>query len=408
MSTIKTLVNKIINTGVRDSYNPWEVYLTRKLNCIAVITAMNMVAGVVFFELAGYQALNIDCIVGFFAALFVLVLNKYKGYIWAIYWFYCYGYYFLIPVNLKLGSDSYVLLFYFPVIISMVQILARKETLKHLIALSFVCLLSVSIVAWGYKFDVWNLHLSEEVTSNLRLFHIILGFITAMSFVIIMVSESLKQEAIIQKVLNEKEILLAEVFHRVKNNMNIVTSLLNLKKNMSDSPEVISALEDCRGRVFAMALVHDNIFKTSDFKGLNFKEYVINLVYEITNTFGNDDKPEIKIEAEDISLELSYAIPCGLILNELITNAFKYAQRDDKKLKIEISLKQIKKTIELKVSDNGLGLSDCVKEKPNSLGLELIKSLVEQLEGSHSFSNNNGLHFMLQFKNSKLALDKQS
>lgn len=405
MSTVKTLVNKIINTGVRANCALWEVHLTRKLNYVAVITAMNMVAGVVFFELAGYQAINIDCIVGFFAALFVLALNKYKGYLWATYWFYCYGYYFLIPINLKLGSNSYALLFYFPVIISMVQILARKETLKHLVALSFVCLLSVSIVAWGYKYDVWSLHLPEEVTGNLRLFNIILGFITAMSFVIIMVSESLKQEAIIQKVLNEKEILLAEVFHRVKNNMNIVTSLLNLKKNMSDSPEVAAALEDCRGRVFAMALVHDNIFKTTDFKGLKFKEYVIHLVNEISNTFGNDNKTEIKIEADDISLDLSYAIPCGLILNELITNSFKYARKEDEKLKIEISLKQIKNTIELKVSDNGLGFSEHSKDKSNSLGLELINSLVEQLGGLHSFSNNNGLHFMLQFKSSKQAID---
>lgn len=404
--TLKALLNKITNTGVRSNYAVWEIYLTRKLNYVAAITVINMVAGFVFFEICGYQAFNIDCVLGFFAALLVFVLNKYKGYMWGTYWFYCYGYYFLIPVNLKLGSDSYVLLFYFPVIISMVQILARKESLKHLVVLSVVCLISVTIVAVGYKYHTLDLNLSEEVTSNLRIFHIILGFLTAMSFVIIMVSESLKQEAIIQKVLNEKEILLAEVFHRVKNNMNIITSLLNLKKNMSESPEVIGALEDCRGRVFAMALVHDNIFKTNDFKGLNFKEYVINLVDEITNTLGNDDKTEIKIEADDISLDLSYAIPCGLILNELITNSFKYAQRESENLKIEISLKQIKNTIELKIGDNGPGLSESRLEKANSLGLELIKSLVDQIGGSHHFTNNNGLHFAMQFKSSKSAIDK--
>lgn len=406
LSTLKARLNKITNTGVRSNYTLWEVYLTRKLNYVAAITVINMVAGVVFFEIAGYQALNIDCIVGFFAALCVFFFNKYKGYLWAIYWFYCYGYYFLIPVSLKLGSDSYVLLFYFPVIISMVQLLARKETLKHLVVLSVVCLVSVTIVAVGYKYHKLDLNLSEDITSNLRVFHIILGFLTAMSFVIIMVSESLKQEAIIQKVLTEKEILLAEVFHRVKNNMNIITSLLNLKKNMSESPEVIGALEDCRGRVFAMALVHDNIFKTSDFKGLNFKEYVINLVNEITNTFGNDDKTEIKIESDEISLDLTYAIPCGLILNELITNSFKHAQKEGQKLKIEISLKQVKNSVELKVSDNGPGFSEIELEKSNSLGLELIKSLVEQIEGNHQFTNNNGLHFVLQFNNSKSTLDK--
>lgn len=405
LSTIKTLLNKIVNTGVRSNYSLWEIYITRKLNYIGAITVFNMVAGVAFFELVGLS-INIDCAIGFFAALLVFVLNKYKGYIWGIYWFYCYGYYFLIPINLKLGSDSYVLLFYFPVIISMVQMLARRETLKHLVVLSAVCLISVSIVAVGYKYHTMDLKLSEEITGNLRVFHIILGFLTAMSFVIVMVSESLKQDAIIQKVLKEKEILLAEVFHRVKNNMNIITSLLNLKKNMSESPEVTSALEDCRGRVFAMALVHDNIFKTNELKGLNFKEYIVNLVREITNTFGNDDKPEIEIDADEVLLDLSCAIPCGLILNELITNAFKYAQPKNEKLKIGVSLKQIKNTVELKVYDNGPGLLDTMVKKNNSLGLELIKSLVEQIGGKHNFTNNNGLHFTLQFTDSKLAVDK--
>jgi two-component sensor histidine kinase len=406
MFKFKAGLHKITNAGVRSNYALWEVYLIRKLNSIVAITMLNMLAGVVFFEVAGYQALNIDCILGFFAAMFVFVLNKYKGYVWGMYWFYCYGYYFLIPVSLKLGSDSYVLLFYFPIIISMVQILARKETLKHLVVLSVVCLISVTIVAVGYKYHTLDLYLSDDITSNLRIFHIILGFLTAMSFIIIMVSESLKQEAFIQKVLHEKEILLAEVFHRVKNNMNIITSLLNLKKNMSDSPEVVTALEDCRGRVFAMALVHDNIFKTSDFKGLNFKEYITNLVSEIVNTFGSDDNTEIKIESDEISLDLTYAIPCGLILNELITNSFKYAQRETQKLKIEISLKHVKNSVELKVSDNGPGFLESELEKSNSLGLELIKSLVEQIGGTHKFMNNHGLHFELQFACSKTTLDK--
>lgn len=291
-----------------------------------------------------------------------------------------------------------MILFYFPVIISMVQLLGRRETFKHLIILGGICLLSIIAILIGFKLQLFQVYLNDEIISNLIILNILVSLLSTLAFMLAVALESIKQETLIEKMFKEKEILLAEVFHRVKNNMNIVTSLLNLKKNMSDSHEVQTALEDCRGRVYAMALVHHNIFTNNNTIGLNFKDYVNSLVTEITNSLGDKDEVEILLETEDVSLELSNAIPCGLILNELITNSFKYGQSENKKLLIHVKLKKNKNTIELEVKDNGPGFSDEALQKTNTLGIELIKSLSEQIGGEHTFGNDTGLVFNLTFK----------
>lgn len=357
-----------------------------------------MVFGISFFITTGYTELMWDCVMGLVAAPLTIIFNRFKNYVWAIYWFFCYGFWFFIPVNLKLGSQSFVILFYFPLIFSMVQILGRKELLKHLFVLCIVCLLSIIIIAIGFKYSYYQAGLNDEMISNLSIFHIILCFITTMAYIIVMVSESVSQENLIRKTLAEKEILLAEVFHRVKNNMNIVTSLLNLRKNMSESEEVKEALEECRGRVFAMALVHDNIFNKNSITSLNFKDYVNVLVNEIANTFGENAKADIKLDTDDVYLELSYAIPCGLILNELITNSFKYAKPESEKLQIQVKLSKQKNSVELEVKDNGKGLPEEGTENSNSLGMELIKSLSDQVGGTYGFCSKEGLTFNLKFR----------
>ena len=300
-------------------------------------------------------------------------------------------------MNLKMGIESYALLFYFPVFISMIQLLGRRETIKHLVILSIICLLSVIVIIVGFKFHFVPLVQISSSVFSIIVFNIVLSFLTTFAFMIIMVNEGITQENHIKNALKEKEILLAEVFHRVKNNMNIVTSLLNLKKQMSDSIEVKEALEDCRNRVFSMALVHQNIFNSKSIVGLNFKDYVKNLTSEIAKSLGEVNKYEIVLETEDVSLDLSNAIPCGLILNELITNSFKYVQKQNEKLVIRVKLNKIKDTVTFEVSDNGPGLPSKIDSSKASLGLELVKSLSEQIDGICSFTNENGLVFKLSF-----------
>lgn len=395
---MKNALKRIIDAGIQPHYQPWEIYLTRKLNSIALITAVNIFFLIVFMAFLGNNHFVYECTLALIALPVVVLLNIYKNYIWAIYLFYVFGFLFFIPMNLKMGVASYSILFYFPVIISMVQLLGRKETLRHLSILGFICLLTIVTIAVGFKYPFISVVISKDVLSIMFIFNIVLSFITTLSFMIIMAIEGASQEQHIKNILKEKEILLAEVFHRVKNNMNIVTSLLNLKKGMSDSKEVQDALEDCRNRVYSMALVHQNIFNNKNIVGLNFKDYVKNLTSEIAKSLGEENKYEIVLETEDVNLDLSNAIPCGLILNELITNSFKYAQQKGKKLVVTVKLKKISDFVELEVSDNGPGIPLNDNKNNNSLGLELIKSLSEQINGVYKFENNNGLTFKLTLR----------
>lgn len=289
-------IEKISKNGIKPEYSPWEAFLTRKLNSLTLIAMFNMSVALVFFQFFEIYDFMPIIVVVLLIGPMVWVFNKYRNYIWAAYTFYLIGFVFFIFINLKAGRESYMSMFYFPVIISMVQLLGRKETIKHLIILSVLCIISVVVILVGFENNWLRYDLEPETMTKLIYFDISLSLFTALGFIIIVVTESVKQERIIKDMLAEKEILLAEVFHRVKNNMNIVTSLLNLKKSMSDSPEVQTALEDCRSRVYSMALVHQKVYSHNNLVELDFKEYINELVKDLKHSLGADDL-KITIEA---------------------------------------------------------------------------------------------------------------
>ena len=394
---MKELLNSILNPSDISKFEFWEVQLIRKLNSIALLGLVNFTLGIPFFYFTGATEILPECFFSLFAAPLTIVIAKRTHYIYAVYWFFICAFLFFILINLKLGRDSYIILFYFPVVTSMIQLLGRRQLLKHLVTLCIICLISIIIIAIGFRTRFLEIEQNEMINENLFLFSIIISFFSTIAFMLVVINDYIKQEELIKKMLKEKEVLLAEVFHRVKNNLNIVTSLLNLKKNSTESVEVQEALEECRSRVFSMALVHQNIFNNHEV-GLNFKTYIENLVSEIANSLGMNQQIDLALETEEISLNLSSAIPCGIILNEIITNSYKYALSENNRLQIQIIIKQKGEMISIEVSDNGPGISEEILAKDNTLGLELIETLSEQLGGECSFSNNNGLVFHLSFK----------
>lgn len=204
----------------------------------------------------------------------------------------------------------------------------------------------------------------------------------------------------IEDSLKEKKMLLGEIHHRVKNNLQIISSLLNLQSIHIKDPFDKELFTESQNRVKSMAIVHEKLYQSHNFNQINLKDYTNSLIKDISGTYMIDpDQILFDLDADNIELNLETAIPCGLILNELITNSIKHAFPSGSKGKISIKFREEKGTYQLEVSDNGVGFPEGLDlENAKSLGLELVKNLVHQLEGSIRLETNHGTHFIMKFR----------
>lgn len=175
--------------------------------------------------------------------------------------------------------------------------------------------------------------------------------------------------------------LLKEVHHRVKNNMQIISSLLNMQMHQFEDEKVKSAFDNCKNRIRAMANVHEILYQTNNFADINFGAYLDSLIGNIRKSYNIGDQIEFETKVESSHfVNLERAIPLGLIVNEIFTNAIKYGAPDKQKLKIFISVNIIDECFILEIGDNGVGMNSSCEENKKGLGLELIDLLSEQLE----------------------------
>ncbi|WP_424354915.1 PAS domain S-box protein [Methanobacterium sp. MBAC-LM] len=209
----------------------------------------------------------------------------------------------------------------------------------------------------------------------------------------------------IKESLMEKEVLLREIHHRVKNNLQIISSLLNLQTRCVDGEETINVLKESQNRVKTMAMVHEKLYQSEDLKDVNFKEYIENLVSDLFYSYGvKKGTIDLQIDADDIKMDIDTAIPCGLIINELVTNSLKYAfpclNKEDI---VKVGLKKLQPDkLKLFVSDNGVGLPENLDmENVETLGLKMVKILVNQLKGTLEVDRTNGTRFKIIFKELK-------
>jgi len=191
--------------------------------------------------------------------------------------------------------------------------------------------------------------------------------------------------------LKEKEILLKEVHHRVKNNLQVISSILNLQRAYLKDKSSDNLFRELQNRVRSMSFIHESLYQTQDFSNLNFGEYLNNLATNLKHSYLiDDDNVEIEVNADKLFLNLDYSIPCGLIVNELVSNAFKYAFPKGRKGKIDVIVKKLYNFVEIIVADDGVGIKKEIDIKnTESLGLQLVTSLVEQLDGEFFHHNLN-------------------
>lgn len=230
------------------------------------------------------------------------------------------------------------------------------------------------------------------------------GKIVAATIISTDITERKRAEEQIVASLEEKEVLLKEIHHRVKNNMQLISSLLNLQAQQVRDAATQDVLLESRNRVRSMALIHEKLYQTKDFAQVDFKDYLRNLSSSLFRTYSiNAQNIELQVRAEDVFLTIEQAIPCGLIINELLTNSLIHGFPNGRSGQIEISLCASSNEagtdgIELSVVDSGVGFPDNFNyNNTKSLGLQIVNTLVKQLDGELSYDNGNGASFAIRF-----------
>jgi len=237
----------------------------------------------------------------------------------------------------------------------------------------------ISIATWGSKGNIFTTSIIRDV------------------------SERKKIEKKLQKSLNEKETLLKEIHHRVKNNLMIISSLLNLQSRYIKDEESKNIFKESQNRARSMALIHERLYQSTDLKRIDFGDYLRTLSNDLYHTYVMDTSLiKLNIEVENVMLDINTSIPLGLIVNELVTNSLKHAFPQGESGEINIKFHTNDDKYLLEVKDNGVGFPEDIDyTNTESLGLRLVTSLTEQIDGKIKFNNISGTSFKIIFKEEK-------
>lgn len=406
------ILGNLLNLGVKPEMEFYEKREVRMVNLFAWIAFIGSVAGIttVFFISARYP--TFIALFSVFSSLASLILN-YKGFrTHSTYLFVlstCVSI-FVIVQQYEANVGNY--LYYFPLIfcVALVHHPGRSDKrtiiLYSMVVISFLC-------AWLLDIEsLKNTTVTKRDSDVLLVYNSILTFFitTVLVYLVVklinnqnneainLLSKQKESQLIIAHSLKEKEILLAEIQHRVKNNLAVITALLNLQSDKAPCEESRKLMIESKNRVMSIAMVHERLYKKDNLSKINFKSYLTELVNEISNSFPSDKKITLVFDMENIELELTKAVPVGLIVNEVITNSLKHAfTQEVEKPTLTIALKTLFDKIQISVSDNGKGFSNIESRKPTSLGITLIESLADQIDAKVLFSNENGARVNIVF-----------
>lgn len=309
------------------------------------------------------------------------------------------------------GQLSGTYLFYFPLILAIAFLFDFKSDKKIMMAEFFLILCYIIINATTHHKLFESQWIDDNKRHQMFIFNLIASAFAVGFFIYLSVKNNLNTsllyekrikerelaEKTIKQTIAEKDILLTELHHRVKNNLAVIAGLFSLKLDSLKNEEARDVLLESRNRVRSMALIHNRLYKSSNFANVNFEEYIHELVNEIKLSYPSiANSIAINTHISNITLNVNTAIPCGLILNELLSNCYKHAFKGRSSGSIYISFSKIGDKIQLIVKDNGVGLKPDY-EKSETLGLTVIQSLCEQLEGVCEYKVDEGTRFTLTF-----------
>jgi two-component sensor histidine kinase len=214
-----------------------------------------------------------------------------------------------------------------------------------------------------------------------------------------MLSRIEESDAGLRKAIGEKDVLIQEVHHRVKNNLQVILSLFDMQARQVDNPDALEVFQDCKARIRSMALVHEMLYGSSDLSKIDFRQYVKKLTEDLAMSYMPIDRPlNTSIDLKQMELDISKAVPLGLLANEVLTNSIKHAFESQPNP--EIFVRQIAdEKLKIVIGDNGQGLpSDIDMENPKTFGLRIIRLLAEQLNANLTVDSTNGTVYTLEME----------
>ena len=309
------------------------------------------------------------------------------------------------------GTASGTFLYHFPLILAIAFVFDYKE--KGLMIFHFLLPLGFLLINVATKYTLFvSPFLTDEDKKLMFMFNLIFSAASIGFFMYLTISNNIKESVVfeqrinerkaaeeaIKSALDEKNLLLAEIHHRVKNNLAIIASLFNLQLSTIENEEAKAILIDSKNRVKSMALIHDSLYKSDSLSEIDFSKYTKELIDEIHYSYPTlANNVKINTSISNVTLNVNSAIPCGLIVNELLTNCFKHAFKGREKGTIDIVFTKQDHLIKLKVKDDGVGLKEGY-DKTDSLGVLVINSLSDQLDGKSKFTVDNGTCFEMEFQ----------
>jgi PAS domain S-box-containing protein len=214
------------------------------------------------------------------------------------------------------------------------------------------------------------------------------------------ITDHIKYENDLKKSIEEKTILLQEVHHRVKNNLAVTSGLLYMQRVSTDNPEIASLLAESERRIRTMTLIHELLYSSSDLSSIPIDEYIVSLVRLVQESLDPEENINVNTSSDSFSINVTQAVPCALILNELISNSYKHAFDHGTTGSIDITASQENEEVEFTVRDNGKGIEEdfLTDDSKTSLGLTIVKTLIRQVDGTFEIKNTDGTTAQFYFK----------
>jgi two-component sensor histidine kinase len=248
-----------------------------------------------------------------------------------------------------------------------------------------------------------------ELVKEKKLSQVLIGgtilFMLAAAIILFQYKRQRAKKMVIQKQADELQVLMKEIHHRVKNNLQVISSLLDLQSLTIEDIQASEAVKEGKNRVQSMALIHQNLYSEGNIKGIKAKEYIDNLLQSLCDSYNiTSDKVKVNTQIDELNLDVDTMIPLGLVLNELVSNSFKYAFRDGRNGELNVVLKEEQQHLFLKVSDNGTGYPEGMKVKEvKSFGMKMIRAFAQKLKAKLDIYNNNGAVVEMQITKYNMA-----